>query len=289
MKIKGLGTYQDAGQLRNNPIFSALSEAEALFPHAQEPDFVVSLGTGCPRSDPAGPDASGTRGLIKDGCFPRCFRAFWETMRGSRDWQALTSSGRPKSSGKFHRLDVEFDGLEPRLDEVANIPSLQSKVLEDPSIASVIDNIAHCAISSLFFFELHTMPKRIGEEYVGSGSIRCVLSQREPAFEVLMRELRKNHARILLGENHIADIDDVRNFDQTGGFSCQFGVTVRAAFSIFLQEDNGPPCNISGSPFSMEEVIHAQGLDAYLGTANHLKRKWPGDGYEDSGGKRRRL
>src|ERR1700712_3829198 len=74
--IEGVGTYQDAGQLRNNPIFIALSEVEAIFPHTQEPDFVVSLGTGGPRSNGR---ASGTssRGLVKDGTIPRCFRAFW--------------------------------------------------------------------------------------------------------------------------------------------------------------------------------------------------------------------
>lgn len=69
-------------------------------------------------------------------------------MRSKRDWQALTSFGRHKSSGKYHRLDIEFDGPEPRLDGVGDMPSLQSIALENSSISSVLDNIARCAIAS---------------------------------------------------------------------------------------------------------------------------------------------
>ncbi|KAI2602275.1 hypothetical protein GGR54DRAFT_645183 [Hypoxylon sp. NC1633] len=46
--VDGVGTFQDAGPLENNPVISALSEAAALFPLVEEPDFVVSLGTGEP-------------------------------------------------------------------------------------------------------------------------------------------------------------------------------------------------------------------------------------------------
>ena len=226
-----------------------------MFPLVEEPDFVVSLGTGGPRPDPDGPSTSGSRGLLKDGCFPRCFRAFWETMRGKRDWQALTSSGRPKSSGKFHRLDIEFDGPEPMLDGVGNIPNLQSKVLEDPSISSVLENIAHCAISSLFYFELRSIPKHAGNEYIGSGSIRCILRVGDPAFEVLMRRLQRNSARLLIGERYITEVEEASNFDQTGNFSGSFDFAMQNKFSIYLEESNSPTYNISDSSFLIENLI----------------------------------
>lgn len=49
--IHGVGIFQDAGPLENDPLISALSEAAALFPHVEEPDFVLSLGTGEPAAD----------------------------------------------------------------------------------------------------------------------------------------------------------------------------------------------------------------------------------------------
>lgn len=248
----------------------------------------MSLGTGGPRPDPDGPSTSGSRGLLKDGCFPRSFRAFWETMRGKRDWQALTSSGRPKSSGKYHRLDIEFDGPEPMLDGVNNIPSLQSKVLEDPSTSSVLDNIAQCAISSLFYFELYAIPKHVGKEYIGSGSIQCVLRRGDPAFEVLIHRLHRNSARLLIGERHITEVVETSSFDKTGNFSRNVNFAIQENFQIYLQEGSSPACNISGSPFSIEKLVKAQNLEAYFGRADHRKRNWSDEDSELLRAKRRR-
>ncbi|KFY04385.1 hypothetical protein V491_09370, partial [Pseudogymnoascus sp. VKM F-3775] len=44
--IDGVGTFQDGGLWRNNPIDIAISEARALWPTIVEPDVVLSLGTG---------------------------------------------------------------------------------------------------------------------------------------------------------------------------------------------------------------------------------------------------
>ncbi|RSL62169.1 hypothetical protein CEP51_013512, partial [Fusarium floridanum] len=43
--INGVGTFQDAGPLENDPLISALTAAATAFPLLEEPDFVVSLGT----------------------------------------------------------------------------------------------------------------------------------------------------------------------------------------------------------------------------------------------------
>jgi hypothetical protein len=49
-EINGVGTFQDPGPLENDPLISALSEVAAMFPLIEEPDFIVSLGTGAPRT-----------------------------------------------------------------------------------------------------------------------------------------------------------------------------------------------------------------------------------------------
>ena len=44
-------------------------------------------------------------------------------------------------------------------------------------------------------------------------------------------------------------------------------------FTISLKQGDSEPCNISGSPYSIDKLILAQGLNAYFGTADHRKRR----------------
>ena len=54
---------------------------------------------------------------------------------------------------RYHRLNIEFDSPEPRLDNMKNMSELWSKIEEDSSITTVIDNISRCATASLFYIE----------------------------------------------------------------------------------------------------------------------------------------
>ncbi|EUC27395.1 hypothetical protein COCCADRAFT_111821 [Bipolaris zeicola 26-R-13] len=294
--IKGYGDQQDAGLLRNNPIFMALSEAETLFPFTEEPDFVVSLGTGGPRPDTDDLCTSGSRSLLKDGWISRVARGSLATMAGGRDWKALVSFGRPKSSGKYHRLDIKFDGPEPRLDAVSDMISLQSSALHDTLLSPVLDNIAECVVASLFYLKPHTRLRYRGRQYIGSGWIKCKLRHGEPALEVLLSRLHTAGARLLIGNRNspelhdkcIAEIDDHFNLDETGDFCINLELDVQSSFSIFLQKGSNAPRHISGSPFSMERLVQAEGLEAYFGRADHRKRNWAIDECEMPQAKRRR-
>jgi hypothetical protein len=274
----------------------ALSEAEALFPFSEEPDFVVSLGTGGSRPNAEEPYTPGSRGRLTDGWIPRVCRASWEAMAGDKDWKALASFGRPKSSGKYHRLDIEFDGPEPRLDAVSDMASLQSRALGDPMLSPVLDNIAQCAIASLFYFKPHTRPRYMGGKYVGSGWIKCKLRHGEPALDVLLKRLCTAGARLLIGNRNVpdphdkcvAEIGDCSNFDETRNFCTSLTLGVQDGFSIFLQEDGCTPRHISGSPFSVERLVRAEGLEAYFGRPDHRKRDWAHDECAIPQAKRRR-
>jgi hypothetical protein len=72
-EINSVGTFQDAGPLENDPLISALLEVAAMFPLIEEPDFMVSLGTGAPRTKGDKPSISVSSPLTlwKDGAFPR--------------------------------------------------------------------------------------------------------------------------------------------------------------------------------------------------------------------------
>ena len=96
---------------------------------------------------------SGPLSLRKYGAFPRLWRTFWEKMRDRQVKQIF------RTHPRYHRLDTEFDGVEPRLDNMKSMQELQSKVENDDSVSNVIDNIARYAKASLFYFELDSIPE----------------------------------------------------------------------------------------------------------------------------------
>jgi hypothetical protein len=66
------------------------------------------------------------------------------------------------------------------------------------SIAKFIDNIARCAITSLFYFELDLVPDQYNGEYSGISFILCSLRQGDLAFKILLDQLSKSSATFYL-------------------------------------------------------------------------------------------
>ncbi|KAF1948543.1 patatin-like phospholipase-like protein [Byssothecium circinans] len=271
--ISNIGTFQDAGPLENDPLISALSEVAAMFPYVEEPDFVVSLGTGEPASSNELP-TDVPQGIWKNGAFPRLCRLFWEKMRDKKVKQAFIAHPR------YHRLNIEFDGEEPKLDDTMSIPELKSKVKGDHSLSDAIDNIARCVVASLFYFELDSIPRRNDGKHVGSGRILCSLRRHDPAFQELFDQLSNISAQFYLDKCLIAAVNDSSCFDEDGNFRLQVELSTVERFAISLQQRKSQPYNISGSPFSAEKLIQAQGLHASFGRPDHRKRK-AGDDLEN--------
>ncbi|KAH8653952.1 acyl transferase/acyl hydrolase/lysophospholipase [Tricladium varicosporioides] len=274
-KIDGVGTFQDAGPLENDPLISALSEVAAMFPLVEEPDFMVSLGTGAPRTTGGKPSmsVSGPLSVWKDGAFPRLWRMFWERMRDRHVKQVF------RTHPRYHRLDTEFDGEMPRLDNTKKIHELQLKAQEDNSVSKVIDNIARCAIASVFYFELSSVPEGCNGEYTGFGIILCSIRRGDPAFEVLLNQLSKSSSTFYLNNCPIhGAFGDGSFIGEDGNFRKRVELNLGGRFTISLKQGDSEPCNISGSPYSIEKLITAQGLNAYFGRADHGKRKRPADG-----------
>ena len=241
-----------------------------MFPLVEEPDFMVSLGTGAPRatSDKPSMSVSGPLSLWKDGAFPRLWRMFWEKMRDRHVKQVF------RTHPRYHRLDTEFDGALPRLDDTKSIHELQLKAEEDHSITKVIDNIARCAIASVFYFELDSIPEGCNGEYRGTGFILCSLRQGDPAFKVLLDQLSKSSATFYVNNSPIpGTVGDFSFIGKDGNFRKRVELSLSGRFTITLRQDDSEPCNISGSPYSIEKLITAQGLNAHFGRADHGKRK----------------
>lgn len=266
--IKEVGTFQDSGPLENDPIQTAFSEVKALFPLIRQPDFLVSLGTGGSRSEASNISTDALSWTWRMRTVPRLWRMFEEKMRDRTIKDAFLSHP------KYHRLDLELEDSEPRLDDVGSISELQTKAQEDESLSTVIDNVARCAIASLFYFEFDSTPKKLDNTFTASGRILCVLQPNDPSFRVLFAKLANDSSGFYIDNQPISGrLDDQSIFGLDGSFRLLVELRLNEKIAIYLKQPGSNPCNISGSPFSVNNVISAQGLDAFFGRSDHRKRK----------------
>jgi len=287
--IEGLGTFQDGGLTFNNPASVALREAAVLFPDAAEPSLVVSLGTGSARAE--GPRISKSRRLWRDSFPLRVFRAFWHHGSSKRAWQQLLSHRKAGRTGEFFRFDVEFDGSEPRLDDVAEMPEVARAAREAISGSPSLQRLARHIRAELFFFELDPScpPRLAGGAYDCVGHILCRLQARTPEFEALMRRLDQSSATFQVGSRVLpGGLQDRSAALQDGSFrkEVRFHTATRQEpFVISLREGLADACNISGAPFTLQRLAKQQRLEAWFGTADHRKRR---SGEDDVGRPRKR-
>jgi len=290
--ISKVGWFQDGGLWRNNPIGTALCEAQAIWPSVEEPDFVVSLGTGFQRQQPSSPRMSGPRGILRDGSIPRLCRAFLSSMSGRKVWQEFRNRRGAESKGRYFRFDIGFEGIEPGLDNTSKMQELRTQARAEFSDSRELDDLARSVVASLFYFELEPTPKYRNGKILCVGNILCRLRVGNPALEALFNQLSKGSAQFLLDEHAILGaVEDRSSIDRDGNFRkrVEFSICDRQRkISISLKEGSHPPNNVSGSPFSVDSLVGAQGMDAHFGRADHKKRKQPDD-FGSPGPKRRRI
>jgi hypothetical protein len=300
--IDKIGTVQDAGLLENDPVLWALSEMSVHYPHSEEPDFVVSLGTGEPGASNYDAPTSDCRGARGNGMLRRFCDLLVEKSRDKPVRRACKTVALAGSVlRRIHRLNVSFPAGEPRLDDVSSIPELIRTAQHDPSLTSEIDVVARRMIASLFYFELTLPPQWYDGKYVLSGRIRCSIPCGDVAFEALLSKVSSNGGRFFVNDWVIPGMHGRSSFlGKDGNFEVQVSVetTDRFAITVELGDVEGADSHsksshnsdnhISGSPFSVQRLVAAQGLDAPFGLPDHRKRKAPG-GEEPLPSKRRRM
>lgn len=289
MHVDNVGTFQDAGPLENDPLLWALAEAATLFPHAGQPDFVVSLGTGEPNPRNYDVSTNDHRSMGKNGALRRMYDLLVEKTRDrtvQRVCKDVAFAG--KVLHRVHRLNVHFDGPEPRLDDTSKIPELILKSQADLALAPKIDLVARRMVASLFYFELDALPQWRNGKYSFRGYIRCAIRYGDDALVALLHKLCSSHGRFLVGDWVVSNASDVSCIGTDSNFCISLDVETKDKFAITLQlDDEEMGSDISGSPFSVRQLVAAQGLDAAFGCSDHRKRKRAGE-VEWASNKRRR-
>lgn len=245
-----------------------------LSPFKKTPDILLSIGTGLshvdyrrPGGEPSSERTVPVRWIIKrirNRWLPRLCRTFSFRMLERPVKQALSSWS------WYHRMDVDMGGDEPSLDDFSSIPALKQRVDSDHTLRLPLKHIAHCAIASLFYFELASPPSRYEGPYKGHGHIRCSLDSTEPALRLLLTRLLATRSSFYLDQKPLGCGSCLSN----GGFELKVNLALSGDFSVFLRQADGKPCHISGSPFSVSRLAVAQKMFAPFGTAEHrIKRK----------------
>jgi hypothetical protein len=191
-----------------------------------EPDFVISLGTDKPTPNKP---AEAPRGLWKNVALSQLCRLFWEKMRDEKVRQAFY--GHPR----YYRLNVEFDGEEPKLDDTSSISVMKTRTQGDSSLSGIPDNIARCVIASLLYFELDAVPFQVDGRNLGSGRILCSIRRHDPAFLELFKHLSSISAQLYINQRHAAVIDDLMCFDSDGSFRKCIDLNTEDSFIISLK------------------------------------------------------
>lgn len=178
----------------NNPIEAGLWELSSIWPGHTRPGLVLSIGTGYQRSPTH--DLGKPQGFWYDRFMPRIVRAFMASpcLHGQNSWTSLLNRVDEGSRNDFLRLNLEFEGQEPALDDVSTIPwmgSLASSCHLD--LAPYRDAIW----ASAFFFELTGQPRFEHGHFSCQGQIYCRFTDARP----LIRAIRRIYPQLRLSLN----------------------------------------------------------------------------------------
>ena len=279
--FKSFRGYQDGGLGgHNNPINLALWEQDMIWSRQKkQPDCVLSLGTGFRR----GPDLESQEeeklSFFRARCVPRLFRSFLNFFVGESRWQELQNSLSPQVRDRYHRMNIEFFGDEPELDDLQAIPNLRQQARFQ---ASSNDDIKKCAdnlLASLFYIKLNGLPQFDRTVFVCKGWIRCRLGPSHQALRALVSRLAITQARFYLDFEQAVfctDPESHKAVEDGGAFSRPIVFKVRSLDDFIDVKIDGITSrarSISNCPYNIDTLIKDQGLNCVFGNRKIRKRE----------------
>ncbi|KAK0866001.1 hypothetical protein LTR87_015181 [Friedmanniomyces endolithicus] len=169
--LPGLGTFQDGALRHNSPVNIALWEGSRIWSRDTQRDVVLSLGTGTGQ-DGTSPQKTPLRPTFEDGFIPRLCRSFLTSLDGELTWRHLLNHLEKDAEHRYFRLNVQFGGQEPRLDDIGAMEKLSQDVNLSKNDQQLTE-IKLALLASSFFFELKRAPKFDASGfYICQGEIR---------------------------------------------------------------------------------------------------------------------
>lgn len=265
--------YQDPGVIENNAVTLMPAELQAYFGPSRVCQFLLNVGTGSAGSRPKQTSRNEYWGfladLIRQSAVHRIVSAYSYLLSGSGYWgKYLRSLGKTASHReKCIRLDVTFDEGEPRLDDVRAMAALKARVQRDAALSIAIGRMARRLVASLFYFELDQRPQQFGCMYYGSGTIKCLRKSDDPALPLLINKVLASKTKFYINDKTIElNLFSAAVWTAEGNFAVAVPLQlVSPEFSIALRWPDGTQFPISGAPFTLPQLVRAQGLDCFFG------------------------
>lgn len=268
----------------NNPSALALAAAREQFPEKPDPGVLVSCGAGVEK--PSRARSHGTTNIARTAggrvekrrrarpwsrwklsSVGRVLGAFMSQNDSNREFERVREHAVHKEN--FFRLDFEHDGPQPALDDITNMEARQSWAEESAARSPSIDALALCLRAQHFYFELDDEPVFVNRRYKCSGRVLCDLDPGSQEHMVLLDTLDRRDASFQLDSQSLpGDFlgRDARGRNSVVVENVTFSVdTKQTKFSIEVCEGENRPYGISGSPFTVDWLVRAQGLDDYFG------------------------
>ncbi|CZR65314.1 related to calcium-independent phospholipase A2 [Phialocephala subalpina] len=286
--ILGLGKFQDGGLNHNNPIELGLREVKAVT-SAKKATLKVSLGTGLSKKQSRLQDSAT---WWSDMWFLRLFRAFWSSMDSQEASDAIRTkerdnlrselkTGEKKRRGEYFRFNLRFDGKGPSLDDTSKISDMKIMARESMLQSGEVIRLAQSLVSKLFVFELREVGRKENDQYQCVGHILCRCRAGSPALDALIARLVRSTAYFYLqGRSLTGTMSDRMCFSEDGNFTKEVHFNISSKtdlISLQLHENGGEPYDISASPFSIEWLISAQGLDRVFSAPTHTRKRKIGE------------
>ncbi|KAK2667941.1 Patatin-like phospholipase domain [Fusarium oxysporum f. sp. vasinfectum] len=284
--INGVGTFQDGAMWRNNPMGVGLSLLPSLSSGHLLPDIALSIGTGCKKRLRTRHPGSSTVALPTSNhleCptpqlplwrkFPlidlayRLGTSFCESiaMDGEKFYSHLVSEVlRSEVADRCRRLNVEFPMGCPSLDDSASLPFLVESAIEQYQSDCTMQEVLYRLLSSLFHFEIFSRPIRRRTHVSFCGRIFCNI-QPGDRLHHFIKVLRECKAEFLVNGRFIA-LDNIGDWGAS-----EFELPIRGTVTDMQTQLDIFLCwnvagkqtkeRISRSPFSLDELMEAQGWD----------------------------
>ena len=262
IQISSSGTFQDGGLKHNNPINLALWESRYIWPEIENPDVVVSLGTGT--GSRTSTPAPNFRHVIHDGFIPRLWRCFMSSLDGQSTWRDLWNRLDVRSKQDFFRLNLSIPGNGPAMDEVGRMDELRVAVHASLEDSEQFPRIAFALLVSSFFFELTSVPLFHSGKFYCRGAIRCRLDGFRACS--VMERLSRSKCVFLNGNELLGYLEpgsdcceECRRYQKRVEFIVR---DLREPVSLFTQNIQYGKRALGGFPRAINWFIQQQQLEA---------------------------
>jgi hypothetical protein len=275
--IAGLGSFWDGAMSRhNNPVNLALWESRRLWPDIENPDVIVSIGTGmqdaAPKSPVKGVWSMIKRNLIINRCVPRLWSSMMGFLEGEDTSRDLRNRLNATTRHDYFRFNITLAGAKPAIDDVGCMDALAKQVRSQSAESTAYNDAAIALLVSCLFFELDSIPTRQSSgRYFCKGTIRC----RFPDAQALLNALRRLCCEQILFYKDDKSIgcklqeEDLCGTCQRYGRKIQFLVpSLEEPFTLSLRWQDSFR-NLSAMPHPLSWFVRMQQMDSPFGARNH--------------------